>query len=210
MDDILALIRGETTPTLAESLVLKPPTVLLIGLLVAAALHFGVSKLRAFKVRLVNRLVLGLLLIAWGAHMVYKCVLQMKTAQTAPSHVQPTTVLLRSGLYSFTRNPLYVGGGESAGTPTPTPTPTPTLTRRRSPHRLHTQLSRFHPAGPGPPDQQLMGAAESVRVHGLPELVRRPGRRASHGRSLQQGAGVQCILQRGAALVQHGPRWWQQ
>ena len=100
----------ETLPVLAEKVVLRPPVFLLFGLLLAALLHFRVAKLLAFRTSFGKRCGVGVLLLGWGAFLVQTCVRQMAVARTAPSHEQQTTVLLRSGAYSFCRNPMYVGG----------------------------------------------------------------------------------------------------
>jgi protein-S-isoprenylcysteine O-methyltransferase Ste14 len=111
LEDLASLCQGISRATQAESLVLRPPTVLLLGVLLAAVLHFGVVKLRAFKHGFVKRLVVGLPLLAWGGFLVATCVRHMRRASTDPNHDLATTSLLRTGIYSFSRNPLYVGGG---------------------------------------------------------------------------------------------------
>ena len=93
-----------------EQLVLKPSSALCVGLLIALLLHTHVAKLRAFQLNFGKRCGLGVLLLGWGAFVVVTCVRQMAAAGTASSHDLQTTVLLRTGFYSYSRNPQYLGG----------------------------------------------------------------------------------------------------
>jgi protein-S-isoprenylcysteine O-methyltransferase Ste14 len=52
---------------------------------------------------------LGVLLVALGLALVGFAAVSFLRAHTSPLPIKPTTAIVETGLYRFTRNPMYVG-----------------------------------------------------------------------------------------------------
>jgi protein-S-isoprenylcysteine O-methyltransferase Ste14 len=85
---------------------IPPPLLYAIPLAVGLLLH------RARPIVLMPRgaaVPLGLLLVALGLGLVGLAMASFLRARTSPIPVKPTTAIVETGPYRFTRNPMYVG-----------------------------------------------------------------------------------------------------
>src|SRR4029434_2148259 len=96
--------RDATTASVANAGVVRPPVVVLVSLLLGAMLtvawplpFFGVLRLPA-----------GGLLVAMAAGLFWYSIAQFRTAGTPVPGNKPTTVIVRTGPYRFSRNPIYL------------------------------------------------------------------------------------------------------
>lgn len=93
-----------------QALELKVPPVALVGAFAAAMWLISVVA-PAFQFPLPSRHVLALVLMAGGAGMVLSGVVSFARARTTVNPLKPeaATALVDSGVYRFTRNPMYLG-----------------------------------------------------------------------------------------------------
>jgi protein-S-isoprenylcysteine O-methyltransferase Ste14 len=85
---------------------IPPPLLYAVPLAVGLLLH------RAHPIVLMPRgaaLPLGALLVALGLGLVGFAMASFLRARTSPIPIKPTTAIVETGLYRFTRNPMYVG-----------------------------------------------------------------------------------------------------
>ena len=86
-----------------------PPPV--VALLIGVAMWFGAGELASFQVPLVVRLVAFMVIALVGGATALAGDLEFKRARTTINPFKPenSTALVTSGIYRFTRNPMYVG-----------------------------------------------------------------------------------------------------
>ena len=92
-------------PSVANSGVLRPPLVVLASLLAGGVLT-GAWPLPFFPA--VLRLPVGGLLVAMAAALLSYSIRQLRLAGTPAPGNKPTTVIVRTGPYRFSRNPIYL------------------------------------------------------------------------------------------------------
>jgi protein-S-isoprenylcysteine O-methyltransferase Ste14 len=82
-----------------------PPLIYVVPLIAGALLHhwYPIVVLPPLTAR-----ILGAVLIAFGA-IVLQALRAFRNAKTSPEPWKPTTALVISGPYRFTRNPMYLG-----------------------------------------------------------------------------------------------------
>jgi protein-S-isoprenylcysteine O-methyltransferase Ste14 len=87
--------------------VMIPPPLVFLGYLIGALI---INWLVPFAIpwTLILRIIGGLALAA-GIFLIGSAFSQMMNANTTPDANQPTTVLVTTGLYRFSRNPIYLG-----------------------------------------------------------------------------------------------------
>jgi protein-S-isoprenylcysteine O-methyltransferase Ste14 len=81
-------------------------------LLYAIPLGIGLLIQRFYPVAILPRgiaLVPGVLLVALGLALVAVAMASFFRARTSPIPIKPTTAIVATGLYRFTRNPMYLG-----------------------------------------------------------------------------------------------------
>jgi protein-S-isoprenylcysteine O-methyltransferase Ste14 len=84
----------------------RPPLLYLGALAVGLALHY-VWPLAPWNGP--GRSIAGLALIALGAALLFACLRRFRGAGTNVQTSQPTTALVTSGPYRYSRNPIYIG-----------------------------------------------------------------------------------------------------
>jgi protein-S-isoprenylcysteine O-methyltransferase Ste14 len=97
--------RDATTASVANAGVVRPPVVVLASLLVGAMLT--VAWPLPFLPRALRLPVGGLLVAMAGALFSYS-ITQFRTAGTPVPGNKPTTAIVRTGPYRFSRNPIYL------------------------------------------------------------------------------------------------------
>ena len=97
--------RDATTASVANAGAVRPPIVVLVSLLLGAVLTVA-RPLPFFPG--VLRLPAGGLLVAMAAGLFWYSVAQFRTAGTPVPGNKPTTVIVRTGPYRFSRNPIYL------------------------------------------------------------------------------------------------------
>ncbi len=87
--------------------VIVPPPLVFLGYLVGALIiNWAVPFPTPWTL---NLRIIGGLAIAIGIFLVGSAFSQRRNAHTTPDLSQPTTMLVTTGPYSFTRNPIYLG-----------------------------------------------------------------------------------------------------
>lgn len=92
----------------ALELRVPPP---LVALLIAAAMWFAVPQRASFELPLLVRVVVLVVIGLAGAAIALAANLEFKRARTTINPFKPedSSALVTSGIYRFTRNPMYVG-----------------------------------------------------------------------------------------------------
>jgi protein-S-isoprenylcysteine O-methyltransferase Ste14 len=83
-----------------------PPFLYVVPLGIGILIH------RLYPVALLPReiaVVLGVLLVALGLAFIASAMILFFRARTSPIPIQPTTTIVATGPYRFTRNPMYLG-----------------------------------------------------------------------------------------------------
>ena len=95
---------------LSRALELRVPPVVLV-LLFAGAMWLAARALPAWQVLLPGRLALAVLLVAAGAALTLAGVLAFRRARTTVNPITPqaASVVVATGIYRHTRNPMYLG-----------------------------------------------------------------------------------------------------
>lgn len=88
--------------------VIAPPPLLFAGALLAGVLADRAMGVRAFTPRVVGR-PLGLAMAAAGLGLGIWAAVTMKRSGTAVVPHRPSTTVVRSGPFAWTRNPIYLG-----------------------------------------------------------------------------------------------------
>src|SRR5262245_44280853 len=96
--------RGATTASIANPGIVRPPLVLLASLLSGAVLTL-VRPLPFFPA--VMHLPVGGLLVAMATALFSYSIRQFRMAGTPVPGNKPTTAIVRTGPYRFSRNPVY-------------------------------------------------------------------------------------------------------
>lgn len=95
----LKLIRSKPKPIL-------PPTYLLIALLLMLGLDWIFPGIHVVTI---PWNLLGLLFLGVGVWVAYAAEAQFHRAKTAVNPYEEPTILVRDGMYKFSRNPMYLG-----------------------------------------------------------------------------------------------------
>lgn len=102
-------MRPETVPTNLpdhSGVAIPPPLIYAVPLVAGLFLH------QAHPIALMPRGVavpLGVLLIVLSLGLIAPAMISFRRARTSPIPVKPTTSIVETGPYRFTRNPMYVG-----------------------------------------------------------------------------------------------------
>jgi len=91
---------------MAEKMKIRPPFIALFYLLVAIGLDYFLS---TKKIILAPYNLIGILIIIGGIILMITAVLLFKKEGTPKNPFKKPTVMITSGPYKFTRNPMYVG-----------------------------------------------------------------------------------------------------
>jgi len=91
---------------MVEKMKIRPPFIALFYLLVAIGLDYFLSTKKLF---LAPYNLIGILIIIGGIILMVNAVLLFKKEGTPKSPFKKPTLMVTSGPYKFTRNPMYVG-----------------------------------------------------------------------------------------------------
>ena len=80
-----------------------------ITFLLGLALHFVPSLGMAFSISFLLRIVVGVVLVLAGTIVIILAKRGLKNAGQPAAPGKPTTQIVESGIYRFSRNPLYLG-----------------------------------------------------------------------------------------------------
>jgi protein-S-isoprenylcysteine O-methyltransferase Ste14 len=98
----------EPTPTDGAAVRFPPPLVYLGAVVLGVLLHWGIAPLRlplATPLRIAGALLVGLL----GIGLVVAAAGLFRTIGQDPAPWKPTPEIVSTGIYRWTRNPMYVG-----------------------------------------------------------------------------------------------------
>ena len=93
-------------PTDHSGVAVPPPLLYAVPLAVGLLLHW------AYPIALMPRgaaVPLGLLLVVLSLALLASAMISFRRARTSPIPIKPTTAIVETGPYRFTRNPMYVG-----------------------------------------------------------------------------------------------------
>jgi protein-S-isoprenylcysteine O-methyltransferase Ste14 len=93
-------------PTDHSGVAVPPPLLYAVPLAVGLLLHW------AYPIALMPRGVavpLGVLLVVLSLALLASAMISFRRARTSPVPIKPTTAIVETGPYRFTRNPMYVG-----------------------------------------------------------------------------------------------------
>jgi protein-S-isoprenylcysteine O-methyltransferase Ste14 len=89
----------------SPGVIARPPLLFLAALALGLALHY------AWPVGLWSgpgRVIAGVVVLALGSALLFTCVNRFRSAGTNVQTSQPTTALVTSGPYRYSRNPIYI------------------------------------------------------------------------------------------------------
>jgi protein-S-isoprenylcysteine O-methyltransferase Ste14 len=94
----------------APGVIIFPPLIPISVLLVGVILNFVIPLGLLNRVPFLGRIVVGIIAFIMGLGMMISANRNFRRIGTNVNPLQPTLVLATTGIYTWTRNPMYVGG----------------------------------------------------------------------------------------------------